>query len=99
MNSKKGGSSSRFRKSRKYYNNRNSSARRNNSRRRNNLRKGELADLRADTAREKTGLNTLKVDEKEPDAESEEEDYYTCINKSYGNCGKGCRFKKIFFLL
>lgn len=94
MNSKKGGGSSRYRSSRKYYgNNRNNSRRRNNFRRRNNLRKGELADLKSETAREKTGLNTLKVDEKEPDAESKEEDYYTCINKSYGNCGKGCRFK------
>ena len=94
MNSKKGGGSSRYRSSRKYYgNNRNNSRRRNNFRRRNNLRKGELADLKSETARNKTGLDTLKVDEKEPDADSEEEEYYTCINKSYGNCGKGCRFK------
>ena len=70
MNSKKGGGSSRYRSSRKYYGNN-----RNNSRRRNNLRKGELADLKSETARNKTGLDTLKVDDKEPDADSEEEEY------------------------
>ena len=96
MNSKKGGSSSsrRSRSSRRYYNNNN----RNNFLRnlsRKNLNKNEFGDFnkKNDVAREKSGLNNLKFDEKEPDAESNEEEFYTCINKSYGNCGKSCRYR------
>jgi hypothetical protein len=94
MNSKKGGSSMRrSRRSRRYSNNNN----RNNFLRRSGssgryYKNNQFGDY-DETARRKSGLNNLKLDEKEPDAESDEERYYTCINKSYGNCGKGCRYR------
>jgi hypothetical protein len=95
MNSKKGGSS-RLRRSRRSrrssdFNNRNNFLGRNLSGR-NTRRRGEFGDY-DETAREKSGLNNLKLGDKEPDAESKEEEYYTCINKSYPNCGKGCRYR------
>ena len=97
MNSKKGGSSSsrRSRRSRRYSENNINNFLRRNNRSKINSKKDEFGDFdkKKDISHEKSGLNNLKFKGDEPDAESNEEDYYTCINKSYGNCGKGCRYR------